>query len=327
MNARHALFALFCACIVPSANAAESSVTIVFAGDIMLDDAPGRELAAGRDPFAAFSSLLAEADLTVGNLECSVATSGTREDKKFTFRADPRVLPVLAKHFTAVGLANNHSGDFGKAALAETMTHLRENRIPFFGAGENLAAAHESLIIERNGLKIALLAYDEFKPRSFEASPDQPGVAWSEDEQVLFDIHRARALGADIVLPFMHWGWEGERAPCARQRELAHKMIDAGADAVIGGHPHVTQGAELYRGKPIVYSLGNFVFDSFHEEATRTGWLLRLTLGRHGVTHWDTVVAKIDDVGSPAPALDLESPCSRRGELAMCRAKNTLNLP
>lgn len=315
-----ALLALFCAGCVPNARAADNGVSVVFAGDIMLDNTPGQELAAGRDPFAAFSNLLSQADLAVGNLECSVATSGTPEDKKFTFRADPRVLPVLARHFGAVGLANNHSGDFGKGALVETMAHLRENRIPFFGAGENLAAAHEPLIVTRKGLKIAFLAYDEFKPRSFEAGPEQPGVAWSEDEQVAFDIHHARALGADIVLPFMHWGWEGEGAPCARQRELAHKLIDAGADAVIGGHPHVTQGAETYHGKPILYSLGNFVFDGFHEAATNTGWLLRLTLEKHGVTHWDTIVAKLDERGSPSPALDADSPCGEGAELGVCRA-------
>ncbi len=320
MKTQQLALALLLGSCVPSANAADAEVSLAFAGDIMLDTLPGQEIAAGRDPFAAFSQLLSAVDLAVGNLECSVATTGTREDKKFTFRADPRVLPVVARHFGALGLANNHSGDFGKGALSETMTHLRENRLPFFGAGENLAAAHEPLILTRKGLKIALLAYDEFKPRSFEAGPEQPGVAWSEDEQVLLDIHRARALGADIVLPFMHWGWEGERAPCTRQRKLAHKMIDAGADAVIGGHPHVTQGAETYHGKPIVYSLGNFVFDGFHEEATRTGWLLRLSVGKHGVTHWDTVVAKIDDVGSPAPALDVESPCGSGAEMTACRA-------
>jgi poly-gamma-glutamate synthesis protein (capsule biosynthesis protein) len=320
VKAASVLTALACALLVPSANAAPEEVSLVFAGDIMLDGLPGAGIAQGGDPFANFATILAGADLSVGNLECSVATSGKPEDKRFTFRAHPRTLPVLAKHFGAVGLANNHSGDFGKAALAETMQHLAENKLPFFGAGKDLAAAHQPLIIERKGVHIALLAYDEFKPRSFEAGPDYPGIAWSEDEQVLSDIHRARELGADLVLPFMHWGWEGERTPSTRQRELARKMIDAGADAVIGGHPHVTQGAEIYHGKPIVYSLGNFVFDGFHEEATRTGWVLRLTLNQHGVVHWDTIIAKLDAQGSPEPALDAESPCGSGREIFSCRA-------
>jgi poly-gamma-glutamate capsule biosynthesis protein CapA/YwtB (metallophosphatase superfamily) len=322
MKFRSLLALLACALWLPSANAAPEEVSLVFAGDIMLDGLPGEGIAKGGDPFAAFASSLGSADLAVGNLECSVATSGVPEDKRFTFRAHPRTLPVLARHFAAVGLANNHSGDFGRPALAETMSHLRENHLPFFGAGENLAAAHEPLIIERKGLRIALLAYDEFKPRSFEAGADYPGVAWSEDEQVVADIHHAREMGADLVFPFLHWGWEGERAPCARQRDLAHKMIDAGADAVIGGHPHVTQGAETYHGKLILYSLGNFVFDGFHEDATRTGWLLRLTLTKSGVMRWDTVVAKLDDQGSPVPALGEASPCGtgRESPRAACFA-------
>jgi poly-gamma-glutamate capsule biosynthesis protein CapA/YwtB (metallophosphatase superfamily) len=314
------LAALVCALWVPGVSAAPTDTSLVFAGDIMLAGLAGAGIAQGRDPFAGFSKILADADLAIGNLECSVANAGTPEDKRFTFRAEPRTLPILAQHFGAVGLANNHSGDFGKAALTETMTHLRENKLPFFGAGANLAAAHEPLMIERNGLHIALLAYDEFKPRSFEAGPDYPGVAWSEDEQVVFDIHHARELGADLVVPFLHWGWEGEPAPCTRQRELAKEMIDAGADAVIGGHPHVTQGAEIYRGKPIIYSLGNFVFDGFHEDATRTGWLVRLTLNKRGVVRWDTLVAKLDDEGSPQPDLAAQSPCGSGHEIFSCRA-------
>jgi len=314
------LGALVCALWVPGATAAPDPLSLLFAGDIMLDGVPGEGVARGGDPFASFSDILASADLAVGNLECAVATTGAPEDKRFTFRAHPRAVPVLARHFGAVGLANNHSGDFGKAALSETLSTLEHGGLPFFGAGKDLARAHVPLIIERKGVRIALLAYDEFKPRSFEAGADYPGVAWSEDEQVLWDIHHARELGADLVFPFMHWGWEGEPQPCPRQRELAHAMIDAGADAVIGAHPHVTQGVETYHGKLIVYSLGNFVFEGFHEHATRTGWLLRLSLQKSGVISWDTVVAKLDDQGSPAPALDQASPCGSGHQIFSCLA-------
>lgn len=108
--------------------------------------------------------------------------------------------------------------------------------------------------LRAKGLRIAVLSYNEYKPRSFEAGPESPGIAWSEDSQVVSDIRAARAAGADLVIPFMHWGWEREPAPDERQRQLAHRMIDAGADVVVGGHPHVTQGAEYYRGKLIVYN-------------------------------------------------------------------------
>jgi poly-gamma-glutamate capsule biosynthesis protein CapA/YwtB (metallophosphatase superfamily) len=134
---------------------------------------------------------------------------------------------------------------------------------PGLAVGAILAEAHKPLWIERKGVRIAVLSYNEFKPRSFEAGANWPGIAWSEDDHVISDIRAAKAAGADLVIPFMHWGWEKETTPSQRQRQLAHKMIDEGATLVVGGHPHVTQGAETYKGKPIIYSLGNFVFDGF----------------------------------------------------------------
>lgn len=290
-------------------------VRLVFAGDIMLDDGPGRTIAAGGDPLAAFAPLLTGADYAIGNLECPIATGGKALDNKiYTFRAHPRVLEVLKGRFDALAVSNNHAGDYGKAAFVETLERLEKSGIRSFGGGRNLAAAHAPLWIEKGGLRIAVLGYSEFKPRSFEAGPDWPGVAWSEDSQVVADIRAARAAGADLVIPFMHWGWEREPGPGERQRELARTMIDAGADLVVGGHPHVTQGAEYYRGRPIVYSLGNFVFDGFESPAARLGWLLRVTVDRQGVVAWDTVAARMDEAGTPHPVPGSETPCGRAGE-------------
>jgi poly-gamma-glutamate synthesis protein (capsule biosynthesis protein) len=152
-------------------------------------------------------------------------------------------------------------------------------------------------------LRIALLGYNEFFPRSFEADFDKPGIAWSEDEQVVMDIKQARtAYHADLVIPVMHWGWEHAAIASERQNRLARLMIDAGADAVVGGHPHVTQNVERYQGKPIIYSLGNFVFDGFTDADNNTGWLLQMNLDKTGVVSWHTVIAHIDKEGSPHPA-------------------------
>ena len=146
-----------------------------------------------------------------------------------------------------------------------------------------------------------LFGYDEFHPREFEAGPDTPGVAWSDDRDVVADIAAARAAGADFVVPFMHWGWEGEPRPSRRQRQLARRMIDAGADLVVGAHPHITQGAELYKGHLIVCSLGNFVFDGFTTVAGRTGWLLSVVLDRGGASEWEILTVTLDDRGLPHP--------------------------
>ena len=305
MRLPHLLFAvaLGATAWLARAEAPDPVVSIAFVGDVMLAESIGPQIRRGRDPFAAFASLLADADVRVGNLECVVATRGQAEpDKPYTFRAHPRVLRLLRRHFDALGLANNHSGDYGHAAFAEMLGRLERAGIAYFGGGRDLARAHAPLIVERNGLRIALLGYNEFFPRSFEADVDKPGTAWSEDEQVRLDIANARSHHrADLVIPFMHWGWEHEPVASARQRQLARSMIDAGADAVVGGHPHVVQDQEEYRGKPIIYSLGNFVFDGFTDTENNRGWLLRLELGRSGVRRWQTTVARIDRRGFPHP--------------------------
>lgn len=305
--------------------AAEPVVSIAFVGDIMLDETPGKVIKSGRDPFAPFATILNSADIRIGNLECVVATNGTAQPgKPYTFRAHPRTLPILKRHFDAVAVANNHSGDFGPSAFAQMLDRLERHGIAYFGGGRDLAQAHVPLIIERQGLRVAFLAYNEFFPRSFEADTDKPGIAWSEDEQVVLDIRRARsAYRADLVIPVMHWGWEHEPRASERQRQLARLMIDAGADAIVGGHPHVIQDVEHYQGKPIIYSLGNFVFDGFSDPANNTGWLLRMELDRQGVRGWRTVSARIDREGTPHPAPQLGGLCWERGQdqATACTAK------
>jgi len=292
------------------------TVSLAFVGDILLDELPGKLVKAGRDPFAPFAAILASADIRIGNLECVVATRGAAEPgKPFTFRAHPRTLRVLKRHFDALALANNHSGDFGPEAFSEMLGLLDRQGIAYFGGGANLAQAHAPLLVERHGLRIALLGYNEFFPRSFEADYDKPGVAWSEDEQVRRDIANARdRYRADLVIPMMHWGWEHEPTAGKRQRQLARLMIDAGADAVVGGHPHVIQDVEHYQGKPIIYSLGNFLFDGFSAADNNTGWLLRLELDRQGVRRWRTFVAHIDARGVPHPGPRSEGSCWERGQ-------------
>ena len=279
-------------------------VRIALVGDVMLDQTPGRLIRKGVDPLRHFASLLKQHDIRVANLETVVATVGQAvPDKIYTFRAHPRVLSVVKRHFDAVSLANNHTGDFGRQALVQMLREIDASGLGRFGAGMDLQGAHQPWIVERQGLKIAFLGYNEFFPRSFEADYDRPGIAWSDDDQVVLDIQWARARwGADVVIPFMHWGVEYEPLASDRQRQLAQRMIDAGADAVVGTHPHVTQQVETYKGKPIFYSLGNFVFDGFTRAEHNTGWLLSLRVDRQGVRDWRIHKARLDKEGSPHPA-------------------------
>lgn len=277
-------------------------ITISFVGDIMLDETPGQIIKKKGDPFLHFRDILTSTDITIGNLECPVsAKKGIRENKPYTFKAHPRVLPLLKKYFSAVSVANNHTYDFGEEVFIDTLRNLEKNKIGYFGGGKNLYDAHKPLIFNIRNKKVALLGYNEFFPRSFEALTDRAGIAWSEDDFVVEGIKNAKSkYGADYVITFPHWGIEHEKIASERQVHLARLMIDSGADAVIGGHPHVTQNIETYKGKPIFYSLGNFVFNGFTDDDSNTGWLVVLTIDKDKIS-WLVHEAKLNKSGIPKP--------------------------
>jgi poly-gamma-glutamate capsule biosynthesis protein CapA/YwtB (metallophosphatase superfamily) len=290
------------------------AVSLIFVGDIMIahDQETGKLIERGIDPFQPCANLLENADVAIGNLECVVAEKGERVKKPYNFRAGPRCIPLLKQHFTALSVANNHSGDFGKAAFVEQCDRLDAAGIPYFGGGRNKADAHKAWIIDRHGVRIALLGYCEVYLKSFQAEEHVPGVAWSEhDDEVLSDIRTARnKFKADVVIPFMHWGEENEPSS-DREKSLARKMINAGADVIVGSHPHVTQEAEYYKDHLIVYSLGNFLFDGFKDPDNLTGWALNLIVNRKGLVAWNTIVLRLDKHGVPHPDPKTKSPSGR----------------
>jgi poly-gamma-glutamate capsule biosynthesis protein CapA/YwtB (metallophosphatase superfamily) len=287
--------------------AQSADIKMVFVGDVMLADGPGRLIRSGQDPFRHVAAALKDADITIGNLECVIASTGKPETKPYTFRAPKRSLRLLRKYFSAVSLANNHSGDFGKGAFSEMLQLLEQHQIAYFGGGRNLRAAHQGYIREIHGKRIAVIGYNGFFPRSFEALEDAPGIAWLDEDMVVAGIqHTKQTLGVDFLIVYPHWGWEYQKLASSRQRQMARLMIDAGADAVVGGHPHVTHDIEVYQGKPIFYSLGNFVFDGFNDRDTRTGWLLELSLKQAGGMSWRINEVRINAKGVPRIAGRIE---------------------
>ena len=294
--------------LISPAGSAAKDIHLVFVGDVMLADTPGKLIRAGKDPFRHVADELRSADLTIGNLECVISAKGKAIDKPYTFRAPKHALPLLKKYFSAVSVANNHTGDFGKTAFVDMLNSLDKQAIPYFGGGRHLREAHQPFIREIKGKRIGILGYNGFFPRSFEALEDVPGSAWLDEDFVIHGIRQAKQqLRVDFLIVYPHWGWEYQKLASARQREMARVMIDSGADAVVGGHPHVTQDIEVYKGKPIFYSLGNFVFDGFAEEERRTGWLLRMTLAADGSLDWHLREAKIDGQGVPHPGRRLST--------------------
>jgi len=178
---------------------------------------------------------------------------------------------------------------------------LEKASLPYFGGGRNKKEAHRPLILQRNGRRIALLGYNEFPPRAFEAGENRAGTAWLVQAEAIADIKSARAVDhADFVIPMLHWGEELEPSPNDAQKSLARRLIDAGADAVIGAHPHVSQTVDIYKGRPIIYSLGNFVFDyDPGDPLVWTGWVVRLTLSKSAAPELETFVVELDPSGIP----------------------------
>lgn len=257
-----------------------AEVVINAVGDIMLAGPwEGTIAQRGYDfPFSAVANELAAGDITIANLEAPIAKSGTEfTEKKFRFRGSPAIAPALKRaRINTVTLANNHIMDFGPQALEETLRHLDREGIAHFGAGSTLAEARRPVIMTSNGKRVALLGYSLTQPLEFFAGTERPGTAPGYEKIYAADIAAVRSQ-ADFVIVSFHWGSEGKRDVQEYQRNAARKAIDAGADVIIGHHPHVLRGVERYKRGVIFYSLGNFAFASRSRTADFSA-LVRLRL-------------------------------------------------
>jgi len=288
----------------PTATPDTRPVTIAITGDVMLARSVNDHMlatAAGDPfPFSATGDYLRGFDLTVGNLECVVSALGRPEPKEFTFEADPRGFErVAAAGFDIVSLANNHSGDYGKDAFLDMLAHLPAHGLQPLGGGASLAAAHAPVIRRVRSSRVGFLAYCEIGPENFAAGPGTPGHAWLDPDAMRADLAALRPQ-VDFIVVFTHWGVEYQTIETDHQREMAHLAIDAGADLVVGAHPHVRQPTETYQGKLIVYSLGNFVFDLMPGYEESRGNVLALTVQSGQLLNWKLRTAIIGAYGEPA---------------------------
>ena len=187
-------------------------------------------------------SIFESDDLTIANFEGTLTTLDTREDKLFAFKADPEYTQILSgSSVEAVNMANNHSHDYGDQSYTDTLSALDAAGIVHFGYDE-------TAVMEVKGVKVGLVGIYELNDHMERA------------QQLKDNIAKVKNEGAQLVIAVFHWGNEKETVPDENQRQLGHMAIDEGADLVVGHHPHVLQGIEIYNGKNIVYSLGNFCF-------------------------------------------------------------------
>ena len=242
-------------------------------GDIMLSGSATPFLKTrGYDyPFKdrSLQKLITSSDVSFANLEYPVTRAGVRfVAKTYTYRGEPGSLDAIKKAgFNLLSLANNHIMDYGDQGLMATIRGCRQKKMVYAGAGSNLGFAGKLRKFEKHGVCYGLLAYSHTFPEEFWATPDSSGTAHLDRESLRQDILHARGE-VDILLVSFHWGEELKTVPKPYQVDLAHLVIDAGADVVLGHHPHVPQPIEIYRGKPIFYSLGNYAFGTFSDNVS-----------------------------------------------------------
>jgi poly-gamma-glutamate capsule biosynthesis protein CapA/YwtB (metallophosphatase superfamily) len=293
------LLVFFFVAVGPAAAAdpPQEEITIAAVGDLMLGGRTGPFLKqfGPEYPFLGVMPVLRQADVVAGNLESSISLRGAAvENKKFTLRAAPIAAVALkSAGIRVVSLANNHSMDFGPLALEDTLAALDENNILYTGAGMDLDDARSPAIMKIKGRTLAFLSYSLTFPLDFFASAGRAGTAPGYADFVKADIEKVRPA-ADLVVVSFHWGAELMTAAKDYQVELGRQAIDWGADLVLGHHPHVLQEIEVYRGRLIAYSLGNFVFGS-ESNRTNNSMILLLTFRGNALAKVEVVPIDVNN--------------------------------
>jgi poly-gamma-glutamate capsule biosynthesis protein CapA/YwtB (metallophosphatase superfamily) len=236
-------------------------------------------------PWLGTGQVLRDADLASANLEGVVSSRGRPlADKEFHFRGPPAALSAArrAAGLDVVSVANNHTLDFGPGAFLDTLRIAWRNRIGTVGGGANLTSARRAVLLERGGVRIAIIGYSDVRPEGFTATHSTAGTAPAETAAIQADVRAARRR-AEVVVVWFHWGEELARRPGARQRTFASAALNAGAHLVLGSHPHVLQPiVQPARRVLVAWSLGNFVFSPNSPGTDRTG-ILHVDLGADGV--------------------------------------------
>lgn len=309
--------------VVPSVGGptpqSETTFTLVAVGDILLDRGVAHQIERhGTDyPFAHVKDILTTPDVAFGNLEGPLTGKCEKVQKRFRFRANSRYLSALVNGgFDVLSLANNHSSDCGQVGLAETMSNLKVAGVRWCGAGATQEEAESVTVLEINGIKIGFVGFSEFLTDFSSSKSGKAAISYASEESVRLSVRAARQQ-ADVVIASFHWGAEYTSRPREREIKLAQTAVEAGADLVLGHHPHVLQGLQtvltttkdgVTRRSLVAYSLGNFVFDSPRVWDMRLNQTiaLRCTFSKFGLVRYEAVPLSIEGY-RPRPASESEA--------------------
>ncbi len=283
---------------------ADPVTTLTFVGDIMLDRGVKKSVeknAAGNYDWL-FENVqsFADADILFGNLEGPASDQGKNVGSEYSFRMDPGTPAVLARAgFDVLSVANNHAGDWGVSAFADTVNRVKAAGLLPVGGDEDASKAAGVKIIEKNGITFGFIGASDVGPTWLAAGSSTPGIMIASDAAWPSVIRTAAAL-CDILIVSYHFGEEYHAEPTARQQQLAHLAIDNGARVVVGHHPHVAEPVERYKDGIIVYSLGNFIFDQYFSPETMEGQVLNLSFSGKELTEAATSSVLLDPAFKPS---------------------------
>ncbi len=255
----------------------EKTYTISLAGDMLMVGSVGSQIQkyGYGYPYEMVKEYFLGDDLTIANLETSLTTRGELwPDKEYNFRSHPdNVQAMIDGGIDVVSLANNHTLDYGYEGFVDTLGHLDKHGLKRVGGGKNKEDATRAIIVEKEGIKIGVLAFSRVIPHvDWYALNKRPGLVGAYDVHVPDVIRTIEDLKkeVDLVVVSIHWGQEYAEYPRDKEMDLGRKLVDYGADIVMGHHPHVLQGIEIYKDRPIFYSLGNFIFGTRTDLASNT---------------------------------------------------------
>lgn len=238
-----------------------AKIKLLFVGDIMLDRSIGERIKNGEDPFQNVQKTFDLYDAVIGNLETSVGEKGDKAaGKLYTFQSSPTTLSSLTKAgFKAVSLANNHTMDYGKFGLEQTLSSLNKEGLNYFGAGKNSAEAFSPYVLKIKDHQVAIIGINDIETSFANVAENDFGSAYFNLPKIQDSLSKIDSKIPIIAMP--HWGIEYSLQSSSRQQNLAQQLFNSGVDLIIGGHPHVFQNSGVLDGKTVYYSLGNFVFD------------------------------------------------------------------
>ena len=268
-----------------SVNLGHDNVSIAVTGDVMFARKMPAVLDSGESPFRYVENVTKNADILLVNFENPVTTSYYAVKGDVALKADPKYTYLLsgANERVIAAQANNHVLDYGEYGLNESIKNLKDAGIIVIGAGNDISQATQPAVVDVGDRKVTVLNYmdaDNFAEYSGIMDPataNSSGYSAYDSELAQKQIQEARDNGSSIVIAYLHYGNEYSRVPNDNQIQISHELINDGADIVIGSHTHVTQGVEMYNGKPIFYNLGNFIFDQSNP-ATHGSYFLNLDL-------------------------------------------------